>query len=107
MERKAEYALFQNDGAGGIIYNRQGDIVCVVAKEAKEFAQGLVNKANNHERLLSENKQWETNYNNLSAEFEEVSAIAQSQEKDIAYLKEQLRVEQARNLLHILNKGGE
>lgn len=39
------------------------------------------------ERLLIENKQWETNYNNLSAEFEEVSAIAQAQAKEIEELK--------------------
>jgi sigma54-dependent transcription regulator len=31
----------------------------------------------------NESKMWETNYNNLSAEFEEVSAIAQKQEVKI------------------------
>jgi hypothetical protein len=47
----------------------------------------IVEACNNYERLLSENKQWETNYNNLSAEFEEVSAIAQAQAKEIEELK--------------------
>jgi hypothetical protein len=37
--------------------------------------------------LLYENKQWETNYNNLSAEFEEVSAIAQAQAKELEKLR--------------------
>jgi hypothetical protein len=91
---KEAFELIKNDWHIGDIYGH-------------DYAEYIIEACNNYERLLSENKQWETNYNNLSAEFEEVSAIAQSQEKDIAYLKEQLRVEQARNLLHILNKGGE
>jgi molecular chaperone GrpE (heat shock protein) len=46
-------------------------------------AEFIVEACNNYERLLVENKQWETNYNNLSAEFEEVSAIAQAQKEQI------------------------
>lgn len=41
--------------------------------------------------LRQENKQWETNYNNLSAEFEEVSAIAQAQAKEIERLNRIIR----------------
>jgi hypothetical protein len=46
-------------------------------------AEFIVEACNNYERLQAENKAWETNYNNLTAQFEEVSAIAQKQEVKI------------------------
>lgn len=115
--KKTEYALFQNDGSGGIIYNRQGEIVCIVSKESKEFAKELVDKANSHEaikekyekvknwsmkaikrinKLSDENKVWETNYNNLQSKYEEMASIAYSKSQELERLKNRIEELKAR-----------
>jgi len=61
----------------------------------KDYYDGLLKAIRtvneNYQAVAGELKLWQTNYNNLLAEFEEVSAIAQQQEQEIDRLREEIK----------------
>jgi hypothetical protein len=82
---KCDYFDNQETGEKLIIYNDEHSIAEVIQPNiehylAKENADFIVEACNNYEAL-------ETNYNNLLAEFQEVSAIAQEQGNEIEKLE--------------------
>ena len=56
----------------------------------------IVEACNNYERLKAEVNSWETNYNNLLAQYEEISAIAYSKSEEVERYKRAIEDMKAR-----------